>query len=527
MNQIAEKKTLLAIVSGLLLTASFPPFKTDWLIFVSIIPLLISVQGVTPKRAFKLGIITGLTHYVTLIYWIINVLSTYGGLNLLVSIFVLLLLSLYMSLYIGIFSTLTSILNKSRLKIFLFAGIWVSLEYIRTIFLTGFPWGLLGYSLCSRLSLIQIVDITGVYGPSLIIVAVNLCIFELVNLHRDFLKNRYFLIQSFLLIMVVTASIIYGKNALTRYSSVKPENTYINTAIIQGNIDQAVKWDENFQGQTLDKYINLSKSSLKTSPDIIVWPETAVPLFIQDESILTERLFNFAKEGNAHLIFGSPAYERDGDRILYYNTAWYISPQGEIMGRYNKNHLVPFGEYVPFQEYLPFVHRLVPSAGDFSKGGSAEPLLLDNIPSGILICYEAIFPDLARQQVNKGAVILINITNDAWFGYSSAPYQHLFISIFRAIENRRPLIRSANTGISAIVEPTGNITAQGDIFTEEVITGKISTNYKNITFYSKYGDIFALFLTIICMIILLIHYSMQSNKRKNRMTCYTTTSRRR
>lgn len=513
MRQIAEKKNLLAILSGFLLTASFPPFKTGWLIFFSIIPLLISIQGEGPKRAFKLGIITGLTHYVTLIYWIINVLSTYGGLNLIVSICVLLLLSLYLSIYTGIFSALTCILNESRIKIFLFAGIWVALEYIRTIFLTGFPWGLLGHSLYSRLSLIQIVDITGVYGPSLIIVAINVCMFELLIRYRDFFKNRYFIIESFLLVALVTASIIYGKDALTRYSSAKPETTLINTAIIQGNIDQAVKWDESFQGETINKYINLSKSSLKTVPDIIVWPETAVPLFFQDENPLTEGLYDLVKEGNIHLIFGSPAYKRDGDRIMYYNTAWYISPEGEIKGQYNKKHLVPFGEYVPFQEYLPFVNRLVPSAGDFSRGDSTDPLLLGKIPTGILICYEAIFPDLARQQVKKGAAILINITNDAWFGYSSAPYQHLFISVFRAIENRRPLIRSANTGISAIVDPTGNVTAQGDIFTEEVLTGKVS-GYKDITFYSHYGDIFALSITIICLLVILNHNGFKSKKRK-------------
>jgi apolipoprotein N-acyltransferase len=231
-----------------------------------------------------------------------------------------------------------------------------------------------------------------------------------------------------------------------------------------------------------------------------VWPETAVPLFFQDKSRLTERLFELAKEGNTHLLFGSPAYKRENSNILYYNSAWHLSPAGELLGQYSKHHLVPFGEYVPFQEYLPFVHRLVPSAGDFSKGESIDPLLFDNISSGVLICYEIIFPDIARHQVKNGATILINITNDAWFGYSSAPYQHLFISVFRAIENRRPLIRSANTGISAIVDPAGRVMACGDIFTEEVITGRISTGFNNMTFYSRYGDIFALVISFVCII---------------------------
>ncbi|NLA74681.1 MAG: apolipoprotein N-acyltransferase, partial [Deltaproteobacteria bacterium] len=492
MNKKSGIKILLAIASGLLLTASFPPLKADWLIWISIIPLLISIHNKTPKMAFKLGLITGLTHYITLLYWVVNVLSTYGRLDIFTSIIILLLLALYLSLFTGLFSLVVNTQQHSRIRIFLFAGMWISLEYVRSFFLTGFPWGLLGHSLYSRLLLVQIADITGVYGPSFIIAAVNVFIFEIIIQHKHTLKNRYFLAEAILLILGFTLSVSYGKSALTRYSTAKPEETMINAAIIQGNIDQAVKWDISFQDETLKKYTDMSKKSLNTSPDIIVWPETAVPLFFQDENPLTEGLYSLAREGRAHLVFGSPAYKIDGYRVHYYNTAWYISPQGEIKGQYNKIHLVPFGEYVPFNELLPFVYRLVPSAGDFSKGDSFEPLLLGNISSGILICYEAIFPDLARKQIKNGASILINITNDAWFGYSGAPFQHLFISLFRAIENRRPMIRCANTGISAIIDPAGRVTAQGDIFTEEIITGRISTGYKERAFYSQYGDIFAL-----------------------------------
>ncbi|MBN1906492.1 MAG: apolipoprotein N-acyltransferase [Deltaproteobacteria bacterium] len=515
MSQISANKNLLAIASGLLLTASFPPLKTDWLIWIALIPLLISINNETPKRAFRLGLITGLTHYVTLLYWIINVLANYGGLDMITSIFVLLLLALYLSLFTGAFSALITIKMHSRIKIFLFAAIWVSLEYLRTFFLTGFPWGLLGHSLYSRLSLIQIADITGVYGPSFIIAAVNISIFEIINQRRHILKNRYLIIETILLIVVFALSLSYGKMALARYSIIKPENTMINAAIIQGNIDQSVKWDISFQDKTIIKYSDMTKKSFNTSPDIVVWPETAVPLFFQDENPLTEIIYEIAKEGNTHLIFGSPGYKRDSDRILYYNTAWYISPEGEIKGKYSKNHLVPFGEYVPFHNLIPFVYRLVPSAGDFSKGESDAPLMLGSISSGILICYEAIFPDLAREQVRKGASIFINITNDAWFGYSGAPFQHLFISVFRAIENRRPMIRSANTGVSAIIDPRGIVTAQGDIFTDEIITGRVSTGYNEKTFYTRNGDIFALSLSIICLLIFFIplFYSKASVKK--------------
>ncbi len=504
MSRISDNKYLSAAVSGLLLTASFPPLKTDWLIWIALLPLLISINNETPRRAFRLGLITGLIHYVTLLYWIINVLAKYGGLDIFTSIFVLLLLALYLSLFTGAFSALITIKSHNRIKIFLFASVWVSLEYVRTFFLTGFPWGLLGHSLYSRASLIQIADITGVYGPSFIIAAVNLSIFEIIKQRKYILKNRFLITETILLIVVIALSFYYGKISLAQYSIIKPEKSMTNVAIIQGNIDQSVKWDISFQDKTIIKYSDMTKKSFKTSPVIVVWPETAVPLFFQDKNPLTEGIYELAKEGNIHLVFGSPGYKRDGERILYYNNAWYISPDGEVKGQYSKNHLVPFGEYVPFHDLIPFVYRLVPSAGEFSKGETTDPLKLGNISSGILICYEVIFPDLAREQVRKGASIFINITNDAWFGYSGAPFQHLFISIFRAIENRRPMIRSANTGISAIIDPRGIVTVKGDIFTDEIITGSIYTGYNEKTFYTNNGDIFALSLLIICLIIFFV-----------------------
>lgn len=516
MGLLPAKKILLAVLSGLLITASFPPLKTGWLIWISIIPLLVAIRDTPPRTAFKLGVITGLSHYVSLIYWIINVLSTYGGLNILVSILVLILLSLYLALYVGAFASLVSYCRRSSIKIFLFAGIWVSLEYIRTFIFTGFPWGLLGYSLYDILSIAQIASVTGVYGLSFIIAAFNVLIFQLIIKHKEIIRDRYFFIEALSLLILTGASIIYGHRYLAAYPSEKPENQQVNIAIIQGNIDQTVKWDVDFIDATMEKYIELSRRSLDRKPDIIVWPETAVPLFFQDENPYTEELYDLTGESGASLVFGSPSYRIEGDTVRYYNTAWCISPEGTIKGQYDKNHLVPFGEYVPFQEFLPFVHRLVPAAGDFTSGDSTDPIKIGEIPSGILICYEVIFPDIARDQVLKGARILINITNDAWFGFSGAPYQHLYMSVFRAIENRRPLIRSANTGISAIIDSTGHIKKQGDIFTEEIITGKIQAGNDALSFYSRYGDIFAIGIFILCLITIFIELCYSKKNRINK-----------
>ena len=514
MGSLSFKKILLALLSGLLLSASFPPLKTDWLIWIAIIPLLAAIKDTTPGDAFRLGVLAGISHYVSLIYWIINVLSTYGGLNFFISIFILLLLCVYLSLYTGIFSSFTAIFSHSRIKTLFFAGIWVSLEYLRGLLLTGFPWGLLGYSQYNRLELAQISDITGVYGLSFIIVAFNVFLFQLIFTDKKNLKNGFFISESLFLLFLIFAAVYYGNDCLSRYSVKDRDVSHTNVAVIQGNIDQSVKWDEDFMEETIDKYISLSQSSFYTKPDIIVWPETAVPLFFQDSSPLTEKITALAKESHAHLIFGSPVYKRKAGEIRYYNSAWHLSPDSRIYGQYNKSHLVPFGEYVPLHNLLPFVYRLVPAAGDFSKGESTDPLLLGDISAGILICYEVIFPEIARAQVLKGANILINITNDAWFGVSSAPYQHLFMSVFRAIENRRPLIRSANTGISAIIAPTGIVEIQGGLLTEEVLTGKIIPERNIISFYSRFGDVFALGILILCLIKISIGLCYSGKKRK-------------
>lgn len=514
MSSLPAKKNLLALLSGLLITASFPPLKTDWLIWISLIPLLFAIKDTSPREAFKLGMIAGLSHYISLIYWIINVISAYGGLNIFISICVLLLLCLYLSIYLGVFSLLAAFFSHSRIKILFFAGAWVSLEYLRGIILTGFPWGLLGYSQYNRLEIAQIADITGVYGLSFIIIAVNVFFFQLILKNKDILKNKYFISETLILILIIITSIHYGNNCLRRYVALKPEKPLLNVAVIQGNIDQAVKWDIDFQEITIDKYIYLTQCSYNTKPDIIVWPETAAPLLFQDDSPLTKKIYNLARESKAYLIFGSPAYKMEGDHIIYYNRAWCISPEGAISGQYNKNHLVPFGEYVPLQKFLPFVHRIVISAGEFSRGEPTDPLLLGKNPSGILICYEVIFPEIARAQILKGAGLLINITNDAWYGFTSAPYQHLFMSVFRAIENRRPLLRSANTGISAIIDSSGKVTIQGDLFTEEVLTGKIIPEKNSLTFYSRFGDVFAIGVLILCLIKISIELCYSGKKRK-------------
>ena len=226
-------------------------------------------------------------------------------------------------------------------------------------------------------------------------------------------------------------------------------------------------------------------------PQLVVWPETALPFFFQEGSPLAKRTIAAVKEMGCPFVFGSPAYGGTKGNISYYNRAYLLSSSGRILGTYDKIHLVPFGEYVPLKRFLPFVHRLVPAAGDFSPGVKSEPLPLSPFPAGVLICYEAIFPELARSQVMHGAAILINLTNDAWFGPTSAPFQHLAMAVFRAVETGRPLIRAANTGFSAVVGPRGRILKQSGLFVEEVLMVEVPVHQGKTTPYTRFGDLFS------------------------------------
>lgn len=510
MTSLPLKKILYSILSGLMLSASFPPGKLDWIAWVALVPLLKGLNNETRSNAFRLGLIAGLSHYLTLFYWILVVLGSYGGLHFILSTLVLILLCLYISLYPALFSFLIFHVKEARFRALLTAGIWVSLEFIRARLLTGFPWCLLGYSQFRNLKLIQITDIVGVYGISFLIITSN-CLIYLIffsQSHKD--ERRFFRLEIVILVLMLFFTTVFGHYRVSGYEVEGRGKKHMNTAIIQGNVDQSIKWDPEYQERTINLYQRLTRSTYSYRPQIIVWPETAVPFFFQDKTKFSERIPMILKESGALLFFGSPAYRRENGVTRYYNRAYVLTPDNLLAVYYDKVHLVPFGEYVPLKRFLPFVHRLVPAAGDFTSGEKISPLKLPLISAGILICFEAIFPELARSQVEKGAEILVNLTNDAWFGMTSAPYQHLSMSVFRAVENRRPLIRAANTGISAFIDPTGRIINRSGLFREDVLTHKVKIDEPQLTFYTRYGDIFLFIILILSLINIL--YDLRSNR---------------
>ena len=495
------KGIFLAILSGSLLFLSFPKCDLWYLAWIAFIPLLFSIQGKTLHESFRLGVLAGITFNIGIIYWVIFVTVHYGHFPIYLAGAVMIVFACYLGLYCGVFTLLISYLEKRQLPYVLTAPfLWTVLEYGKSNLLSGFPWENMGYSQHGVTLLIQIADVTGVYGLSFLIIFINCLIYDIATLK---FKRRVF-IEAAGGIILIGLVLSYGSYRMSSIEKAFEEaNDIVHVFLIQGNIDQAVKWNPEYQKKSIAIYRELSLEATigNTVPQLIVWPETAAPLFFQEYSDLHRDIISIAKEAKAYLLFGAPSYrlEKEGRSLM--NSAYLVSRKGEITGKYDKTHLVPFGEYVPLRGLLFFIDKMVEGVGDFTAGSELDPLEFGGIAAGVLICYEGIFPEISREYKKRGVDLLVNMTNDAWYGETSAPYQHMSMVIFRAIENRTYLVRAANTGISAIVNPLGKVVIKSKLFTREVIRGNIGIASVD-TIYMRHGDVFAKTCIVISIIML-------------------------
>lgn len=516
------KKIAAAAAGGLMMTAAFPGPSVDFLAWIAIIPLLFALNNLRSGNAFRIGIVFGLFHYATLLYWVVGTMHTYGSLPYYLCLPVLFLFSLYLSIYTGIFAWFAAWFpGKPLLRLLLLPFVWLALEQVRSVFLTGFPWGLLGYSQYDRLPIIQVAEITGVAGISFLIIFGNVALFWLLlyATRRQWFGSLAAPRSAVLLVLLFTAmlsvSIVYGRIRIDQIETKMETALFQSVRVVQGNISQAVKWDPVFQVSSTRKYADLSSVSDPDIPDLVVWPETATPFYLGKNPPLTELVTRTVRKVQAPFLIGSPAYEKIAGQGHYYNSAFIVAPNGEITGRYDKVHLVPFGEYVPLGSILSFVGKMVESVGDFSVGQKGETLGFNGGTIGVQICFEIIFPALSRSLTRNGADFLVNITNDAWFGRSSAPYQHFSMAIFRAIENRRALVRCANTGISGFVLPTGKTAATSRLFVDAVLTNRIPV-IKIETIYTRYGDWLGLTCLVVAVVAALYGTIRKKGGQKNK-----------
>jgi len=501
-----KSKWLPAILSGLLLTAAFPKIGISALAWFALVPLHIALRERTPQEAFRVGMIAGLVHYLTLLYWVVFTMRTYGYLPWWQCVSLLVLLSAYLALYTGLFALAMVRICKKPLHLVLFAPVlWVALEYIRSFLLTGFTWGTVGYSQFNRLHIIQISDMFGVYGVSFLVVLFNAAVYVLLlslaqKKWRDHPVERWQAILAVVLpLTLISLGLVYGKMRIRAMDEAIAGASSPRVAVVQGNIDQARKWDPAFQIGTTKKYLDLTLSAVADKPDLVVWPETATPFYFEASPKLTRLVTDTVRKAGIPLLVGSPSVQGAAGSHAYYNSAYMVAADGRAAGRYDKVHLVPFGEYVPLKYLLSFVGKMVAQVGDFSSGEKGRTLAWgeNQPPIGVQICFEIIFPELSRSLVKNGAGVLVNLTNDAWFGKSSAAYQHFSMAVFRAVENRRSLVRCANTGISGFVDPAGRIMARTALF-EDAVVVKAVPILTGKTVYTRIGDV----LPMVCLIVL-------------------------
>lgn len=482
----------MAAISGAALVFTFAPFNLYPLAWFALAPFLVALKGLPKgKNAFKAGFLMGFFYFFGTTYWIYHSMHDYGGMGLVSSLLAVVLLASYLSLFTGVFAYLFSFkIKRTRLPaLFVAPVIWVTLEYLRSYLLTGFPWATLGYSQWKFLYIIQMADVTGVYGVSFLIVAVNGAIADLFIMKKKMREMPLFPVSFtmagyFILAACVMLALAYGEFRLSHEDAGLP----LRVSIVQGNIDQGQKWNLNNQDHVFDIYKELTEGALFESPNLIVWPEASLPFAFDEKDPRVQELEKMQTTINVPMLIGAVRQKKDGK---YANSAVLLD-EGKPTFMYDKIHLVPFGEYVPLKRVLFFVNKISDAVGDLEPGHDYGRGSIRQGDFGVAICYEIAFPGLVRKFFKDGGNFLITITNDAWFGKSSGPYQNFSMAAFRAVENRKPVIRAANTGISGFFSSTGRLIKETGLFERKTLTADLKISDRT-TFYSRFGDLFSYF----------------------------------
>jgi apolipoprotein N-acyltransferase len=510
------RRFLYCALSAALVCLSFPSLlektltpPTAFFAWFALVPLFLALRGAKPRLAAFLAFTFGFLQFGGILYWI-AILPAAEPLSVLgwgVLVF-------YLSLYIALFGALNAWVTR-RLKlseIWVSPFLWVGLEYIRgSRPWGGFNWGEIGYSQAPYPCLLALTTFGGVYGLTFLIVWVNVLLSKGLE-SKDLAVNieerkasgwpRWIYFALAFTVILLTAG----------WGFIKVQNTSLRkagtVALLQPSIDQTIKWSKANETATYDKLEKLVQEAQLTHPNLIVWPETAAP----DYLLLTPRLLSrvhdiVAQSQTFHLIGCLDATQGKDGEMHYFNSAAHFLPDGTSNGMYHKRHLVPFGEFVPFQKYIKFLGPVIGDLGDFDIGDSYQKFQTAAFSYSPMICYEIVFPNDAREAVLNGADALVNISNDAWFGFTASPYQHAMMAVVSAASQRKPLLRSANTGISLIADPLGRVLSSTHLYEDQVLPGDVWLASDGPTLYARWGNWiprFCLFLSALLILCALI-----------------------
>jgi len=494
---------LAILLSAALYTLAMPPWDLTPLAWIALVPLLYALRDLSPRRAALAGLLWGVAMIWGIGHWVPVALSTYWGQSPWFGLgFAMTGAVIFVGTYgAGFAASATWFARRCRgvSCAVLLAALWVSWEVARGRFLSGDPWLLLGYALAPWPRWIQIADLGGVYLVSFVVAFVNAAIAESLDLWRcapllrsgdgPGARSRWRHAVRLLAPAVLMAIAVYGYG-LWRLQLPLPESPAVPTMVVQGNNRDAAQWRPGFYGHGLEDYIHLSEqAAARLHPQVIIWPEAAVTMFLAHEPRFQAPIRQLLRDTGAELIVGAPHYD-DTDPAIprFLNSAFHVTADG-IDGRYDKVHLLPFAEYFPLRT-IAFLRRSFERVRIFTQGGEAALLDTRFGPTAVVICFEAIFPDLVRERMARGGRVLVVLSNDVWLGDYAGPWQHLGMVRLRAVENRTWVLRATTTGVSAIIDPFGRIRAHSELFAPDVLHAAVVPQQIE-TLYKRLGDWFA------------------------------------
>jgi apolipoprotein N-acyltransferase len=483
----------LALLSGALLALSFPKFGHPAFGWIALAPLIValSYRRQPFRRSFALGLLAGFVYFAGTLYWFVVTMTLFGGLSTPLAVFAAAMGIAYLALYPALFAVIQArlVATLGRTAVLLAPAVWVATEMVRTYSPLDFPWELLGYSQATVLPVAQIASIVGIYGLSALVASVSTAA-AYATLERS--PRRWTVCAVVAVTLMATSAwgaVRIGRHALTS------AGIGIRVAVLQGNILQDQKWDPAMRDAIMQRYIDMTREAIGRKAQFVLWPESATPVPYEQDPVRGEQIRRLAREARITLLIGSDQLEAVTPAPLakppasrFFNAAYLIRPDGSTAAVYRKIHLVPFGEYVPFGRLLSFMGPLVDFEFPFVPGTDATLLPVSGHMVSTAICYEVIYAGLMRSFVTRGSELLTTITNDAWYGWSSAAYQHWEQASLRAIEEGRYLARAANTGISGFVDPYGRVLQRSNMFQSAVMAEDVRLITER-TIYGRIGDV--------------------------------------
>ncbi|GAB4325725.1 MAG: apolipoprotein N-acyltransferase [Candidatus Zixiibacteriota bacterium] len=478
-----------AVLAGGLLALAYPPFPFGFLAYIAPAIVLLSVHDASPRIAARQGFVFGLVVHAATLYWI-------GWVTVPGAITVVVVLSGYLAVVFGVYAFLQQ--QYGTRAIWLFPVLWTAHEYLRTLGDLAFPWSNLSLTQVRYLGLIQFADLTGDLGVTFWVCLINVIVCRLV-IHWINPRIGGGGVYVLPLVLLFTLPMLYGLETINRMQPVD----HIRVAVLQGDIDSHMKWEEGFVDRSFAVYETQTRSAVRHGAELVVWPETAAPVYIRSEPEHRLRLRNLARQIDTEMLIGTLEYQAlPGGGYLSYNAAIGLNADGYVSDFHAKLHLVPLGEWIPFSDRVQILRQLEVGGAHFTAG---QRLVLFDHPKGqyaAAICFESVFPDIVRQLVNRGARFLVNITNDGWYGFSSGPSQHALIAVFRAIETRRPIARSANTGISVFIDRAGRMHEETMQYVPDVAVFDLGLGpVDQRTFFMKYGMFMGQFSVVFSVIV--------------------------